>query len=242
MKRGDLGELAGSVGLGAWTAFGVLTMAVSGDGQPLYGDEDLLSWSVAHRPDVTMALARGLTATGTGLIPYVLAVLAGIIAGRTLRRRAVAAALCLACLGVGQAARYGVMAFVARPRPTRVDWATHASGWAFPSGHTATAAITAGLLVIAVYTRSPPGRTLLALAVGCWGALVGLTRVYLGVHWFTDVVGGWLFALGWLGLCLCAAAWWLPKGFITDTTETEPKPTEDHAPQDPGRRGRSRPA
>lgn len=105
----------------------------------MYGDEDLLSWSAGHRPDVAVALARGLTATGTGVIPYVLAVLTGIIAGRTLRRRALAAALCLACLGAGQAARYCVMALVARPRPTRVDWATHASGWAFPSGHITTA-------------------------------------------------------------------------------------------------------
>ncbi|MFG2729200.1 phosphatase PAP2 family protein [Streptomyces canus] len=242
MKRGDFGELAGSVGLGAWTAFGVLTMTVIGDGRPLYGDEDLLSWSVGHRPDVAVTLARGLTATGTGVIPYVLCVLAGIIAGRTLRRRAVTAALCLVCLGAGQAARYGVMEFVARPRPARADWSTHASGWAFPSGHATTAALTAGLLVIAVCLRVPRGRTLLALVFGCWGALVGLTRVYLGVHWFTDVVGGWLFAIGWLGLCLCAATWWLPEGFISGTTHTDQEPTEDHAPQDPGRRGRSRPA
>jgi len=242
MKRADVCDTAGSVGLGAWTAFGVLTMMVIGDGKPLYGDEDLSSWSVAHRPAVAEALARGLTATGTGVIPYALAALAGIIAGRTLRRRAVAAALCLICLGAGQAARYGVMTLVARPRPDRTDWATHASGWAFPSGHTTTAALTAGLLVIAVCVRAPRGRTLLALVIGCWGALVGLSRVYLGVHWFTDVLGGWLFAIGWLGLCLCAAVWRLPERFITGTPDTDQRPTEGHAPQDPGRRGRSRPA
>ncbi|MET7689094.1 phosphatase PAP2 family protein [Streptomyces sp. NPDC005483] len=242
MKRGDLGDLAGSVGLGAWTAFGVLTMTVIGDGKPLYGDADLLSWSVGHRPAVALALARGLTATGTGVIPYVLVVLAGIIAGRTPRGRALASALCLGCLGAGQAGRYGVMALVARPRPAHAHWATHASGWAFPSGHSTTAALTAGLLVIAVHVRAPRGRTLLALVFGCWGALVGLTRVYLGVHWFTDVVGGWLFALGWLGMCLCAAAWRLPEGAITGTTGTDREPTDDPGPQDPGRRGRSRPA
>jgi membrane-associated phospholipid phosphatase len=242
MKRADVCDLAGSVGLGAWTAFGVLTMMVIGDGKPLYGDEDLSSWSVAHRPAVAVALARGLTATGTGAIPYALAALAGIIAGRTLRRRAVAAALCLICLGAGQAARYGVMTLVARPRPDRTDWATHASGWAFPSGHTTTAALTAGLLIIAVYVRAPRGGSPLALVLGCWGALVGLTRVYLGVHWFTDVVGGWLFAIGWLGLCLSAAVRWLPDGFVTGTPDTDHKPSEENAPQDPGRRGRSRPA
>ncbi|MFF7173112.1 phosphatase PAP2 family protein [Streptomyces pseudovenezuelae] len=242
MRRGDLGDLAGSVGLGAWTAFGVLTMTVIGNGKPLYGDEDLLSWSVGHRPDVVVALARGLTATGTGVIPYVLCALAGIIAGRTLRRRAVTVALCLGCLGAGQAVRYGVMEFVARPRPSRAEWSTHASGWAFPSGHASTAALTAGLLVIAVYFRAPRGRTVLALVFGCWGALVGLTRVYLGVHWFTDVVGGWLFATGWLGMCLCGATWLLPRGFIAGTTHPDQEPPEDHAPQVPGRRGRSRPA
>ncbi|MFD7933992.1 phosphatase PAP2 family protein [Streptomyces sp. NPDC059755] len=262
MKRGDVADLAGSCGLGAWTAFGVLTMVVVGhDGVPLFADSDLLSWSVAHRPDVAVAFARGLTATGTSVVPYALAVLAGIIAGRTLRQRAIAVALCLTCLGAGQAMRYAVMALVARPRPPLTDWETHASGWAFPSGHTTTAVLTAGLLIIAVRVRGPRGRTLLTLAIGGWGALVGLTRIYLGVHWFTDVVGGWLFALGWLGVCVCAVAWWLPEPWTPGTTDTDTAPRtteatgtaesrtdpaqgqrEDHAPDDLGRRGRSRPA
>ncbi|MFD3505514.1 phosphatase PAP2 family protein [Streptomyces sp. NPDC058676] len=243
MKRGDVAELAGSTALGAWTGFGVLTMVVIGrDGVPQFGDSDLLSWSVGHRPDVMVAFARGLTATGTGVVPYLLAVLAGIIAGHTLRQRMMAVALCLACLGTGQALRYEVMTLVARPRPPHADWAAHASGWAFPSGHTTTAALTAGLLVTAVRVRGPRGTTPLTLAFGGWGALVGLTRVYLGVHWFTDVLAGWLFALGWLGVCLCAVAWWLPERLIPGTTDTAPEPREDHAPQDPGRRGRSRPA
>ncbi|MFE7931794.1 phosphatase PAP2 family protein [Streptomyces sp. NPDC057456] len=257
MRRRDVAELAGSCGLGAWTAFGVLTMVVMGhDGVPLFADADLHSWSVGHRPDVAVALARGLTATGTGIVPFTLAALAGIIAGRTLRQRALAVALCLACLAGGQALRYGVMTLVARPRPPQADWQTHASGWAYPSGHTTTAALAAGLLIIAVQLRGPRGRTTLTLVIGCWGALVGLTRVYLGVHWFTDVGGGWLFALGWLGICLCAAAWWLPERSTLGMTDTEPargttgpmgtagsrtdtarEQKEGHAPDDPGRRG-----
>ncbi|MFF1359221.1 phosphatase PAP2 family protein [Streptomyces sp. NPDC058297] len=275
MKRSDAAALAGACGLGAWTAFGVLTVMVGRDGRPLFADAGLLSWSVGHRPVVAVALARGLTATGTGVVPFALAALAGIIAGRTLRQRALAAALCLGCLGAGQALRYRVMAVVARPRPPVAGWETHASGWSFPSGHATTAGLTAGLLVIAVCLRGPRRRAPLVLIIGGWGALVGLTRVFLGVHWSTDVVGGWLFALGWLGVCLCAAGWWLPERFTLGMTDTGtahgrteqrgaagnrtgtareqtvgPRELTDvargekelHAPDDPGRRGRSRPA
>ena len=243
MNRRDAADLAGTVGLGAWVAFGVLTMVVIGqDGAQLWSDEGFLAWSLGHRPDVAGALARGVTDTGSGAVPYVLTVLAGVIAGRTARRRTGAAALGLACLGVGQALRYGVMEAVQRPRPARADWAASAGGWAFPSGHTTTAALTAGLLIVAVSLRAPRGATPLRVVIGCWGVLVGPSRVYLGVHWFTDVIGGWLFATGWLGVCLYAMTRWLPASFVSGTTRAPDNPTEDHAPQDPGRRGRSRPA
>ncbi|UXY31534.1 phosphatase PAP2 family protein [Streptomyces sp. HUAS TT20] len=240
MSRKGVAELAGSVGLGAWTAFVVLTMVVVGShGAPLFLDGDLLSWSLAHRPDVAVALARGVTATGTGIIPYALVVLAGLFVGRTPRRRLVAALSWAVCLGAGQAVRYGVMELVARARPPMADWQTHASDWAFPSGHATTSALTAGLVILAIWIRAPRGRTPICLAVGCWAALVGLTRVFLGVHWFTDVLGGWLFAVGWLGVCVCAAAWWLPAGLIADMTphrDTADAPPEEHTPRGPGRR------
>lgn len=241
MNRKDVAELAGSTGLGGWTAFAVLAMSVvAGAGQPLWPDSALLAWAVGHRPEMVLALARGVTATGTGVIPYALVALAGALAGRTVRERLLAVALGLTCLATGQALRYGVVELVHRPRPPQEAWTAHASGWAFPSGHTTTAALTAGLLIILLTLRAPRGGTALRIAVGCWGLTVGLTRVYLGVHWFTDVIGGWLFALGWLGVYVCAAARWLPPTFLTEPTDSEP--AENHAPQDPGRGGRSRPA
>ncbi|MDX2661063.1 phosphatase PAP2 family protein [Streptomyces stelliscabiei] len=243
MNRRDAADLAGTVGLGAWVAFGVLAMVVIGhDGAPLWPDDGFLTWSLGHRPDVAEVLARGVTDTGSGAVSYVLAALAGAIVGRTVRQRMWAAALSLACLGAGQALRYGVMTLVQRPRPAHADWAASAGGWAFPSGHTTTAGLTAGLLIVAVSLRAPRGATSLRVVIGCWGVLVGLSRVYLGVHWFTDVIGGWLFATGWLGVCLYAITRWPPASFVSGTPRAPDNPTEGHAPQDPGRRGRSRPA
>ncbi|WP_330461360.1 phosphatase PAP2 family protein [Streptomyces sp. NBC_00820] len=217
MNRKGVAELAGSAALGAWAAFAVLAMVVSGrHGAPFLADRVPHTWSVGHRPAVAVAVARGLTATGTGVIPYTLVATAGLLAVRGRRRRAVAALLAVVVLATGQAVRYGVMELVGRARPPRHDWLTRASGWSFPSGHTTTAALAAGLVIIALFLRAPRGRFPLcvALAVACWGAGVGLTRVFLGVHWSTDVLGGWLFAVGWLGMWLCAGAWWLPGHLI----------------------------
>ncbi|MFR0355016.1 phosphatase PAP2 family protein [Streptomyces sediminimaris] len=236
MNRRDTAGTAGSVALGAWAAFAVLAAVVVGrHGVPLRPDSGLLHWSVGHRPVVAQAVARGVTDTGTGVIPYLLILLCGLAVGRTARQRLVTALLGLACLAVGQALRYGVMTLIHRPRPAGADWATHASGWSFPSGHTTTSAMTAGLLVLAIALRAPRGTPLLRITIGCWALAVGLSRIYLGVHWLTDVLGGWLFATGWLAVCLWAMARWLPAGTLPGTPLTTDAPAEDHAPQDPGR-------
>ncbi|MEU6387927.1 phosphatase PAP2 family protein [Streptomyces sp. NPDC046939] len=225
MNRRDLADLAGSVGLGAGAALGLLTMIVVGrDGAPLDQDTHALHWFLGHRSAETVALARGVTATGTGVVPYALVVLAGCLVGRSARQRLTATALGLLCLAGGQALRLTVMLLVHRPRPPAADWAGHASGWAFPSGHTTTAALTAGILLIAVRLRAPRGGTPLMCAVVLWGLLVGVSRAVLAVHWATDVLAGWLFAAAWAGGCLCAAAWWLPQ----DLT-----PARAPAPHDP---------
>ncbi|MFI2644136.1 phosphatase PAP2 family protein [Streptomyces sp. NPDC018610] len=243
MRRRAVASRAAGIGLGAWAAFAVLGAVVTGGrGAPLPVDRDLLSWSVGHRPGAAVAVARALTATGTGAVPYALVVLAGVLLGRTRRRRALAAGLGVVCLAAGQMVRQAVMELVARPRPPRHDWAAVATGWSFPSGHTTTSALTAGLVILATVLRAGRGRTALCAAVGCWGVLVGLTRVYLGVHWCTDVAGGWLFAAGWLGGCLWAAVRWLPGDVVDDLSRRATRSAAPTTPPErPGGAGRSRP-
>ncbi|AXG82264.1 PAP2 family protein [Streptomyces paludis] len=185
-------------------AFVLLAVLVTGrHGTPFPLDRDALDWSLRHRPDRWAGVARAVTDTGTGVFPYACAVLAGLLAARhgTRRQALGAAAGALAFLLAGQALRYGVMSALARPRPPVADWATHASAFSFPSGHASTSALMAGLLIWAVARR---GRTAAVYAlcalIACWAVAVGLTRIYLGVHWATDVLGGWLFAGAWIGL------------------------------------------
>ncbi|MEU0970167.1 phosphatase PAP2 family protein [Streptomyces sp. NPDC005917] len=223
MNRKRTVELAVGVGLGAWAAFAVLALVVtSHHGAPLALDRTLLAWSLGHRPDVAVAVARGLTATGTGVVPYALVALAGLLAGRTRRQRLTGALLCVACLALGQAARGAVMELIHRARPPQADWQTHASGWSFPSGHSTTAALAAGVVILALWVRASHGGTAWCVAVACWGLAVGATRVFLGVHWCTDVIGGWLFAVGWLGICWCVAARWVPDPGARDDVPESP--------------------
>ncbi|MFI7502919.1 phosphatase PAP2 family protein [Streptomyces sp. NPDC049687] len=188
--------------------FAALGAAVSvRHGAPLPGDGAAHTWALGHRPPEAEASARGITATGGGVGPYLLAVAAGVIAGRGVGGRVLAVVGVLGVLLAGQFLRTGLMELFARPRPAPADWAAAASGYAFPSGHTTTSALVAGLLAWAVARRAAPAtaRTACALVV-CWAAAVGLSRVYLVVHWASDVLGGWLLAAGWLGLCAHVAA------------------------------------
>ncbi|MFJ7998187.1 phosphatase PAP2 family protein [Streptomyces sp. NPDC096310] len=195
-------------------AFALLAVAVTGrHGVPFPVDRSALDWSVGHRPPLAKALARAVTASGTGVLPYLGAVIGGALAGSGTRRGLYGAACALLFLLAGQAVRYGLVETIARPRPPVEDWATHASGYAFPSGHTTTSALVAGVLIWGVARASHraarkgrrtagylPAAYPLMVLLGCWAVAVGLSRVYLGVHWATDVLGGWLFAGVWLGL------------------------------------------
>ncbi|MDX2621049.1 phosphatase PAP2 family protein [Streptomyces sp. NPDC052071] len=201
MNRRRGARLCGGTALVASAVFALLVVAVLHAPLGLLpGDAALHHWSLTHRPQAILAFCRAVTATGTGVIPFAAVVLAGLLVGSTTRRRVITAGALVFCLGAGQALRVAVMRLVARPRPPFADWATHASGWSFPSGHATTGAMTAGLLIGALFLRGAPVPRLVAVLIGVWGAAVGLTRVYLGVHWFSDVVGGWLFATAWLAL------------------------------------------
>ncbi|WP_329236067.1 phosphatase PAP2 family protein [Actinoallomurus sp. NBC_01490] len=197
-----------TVAVAAVLLVALFTAVVIRHGRPFSSDLALHRWSLAHRPGAARAVAADLTATGVGVVPYVLALAAGALTGRGARGRALAAVAAMLVLLVVQLLRFGLATAIGRSRPPSADWAVHVSGFAFPSGHTVTSATAAGLLIWALCRRDGGWpRTVAVSLLALWAAAVGLTRIYLGVHWPTDVAGGWLMTVLLLGL----AAMVLPR-------------------------------
>ncbi|MFW5661481.1 MAG: phosphatase PAP2 family protein [Oceanicaulis sp.] len=107
-----------------------------------------------------------------------------------------------------------------RARPDLVDHLTHATSSSFPSGHATAAALTYLTLGLMLASAQPRKRARVFIV---WSALfvailVGCSRIYLGVHWPTDVVAGWGFGAAW------AIVWWLGARLIVNRS---PGPQQD---------------
>ncbi len=101
--------------------------------------------------------------------------------------------------GAGALVGLGLKAVFARVRP--IDQLIPAHGYSFPSGHAFASTVFYGMAVYLVLRMSKARWAhVLALIIGpLMFLMVGLSRVYLNVHFITDVVGGWLSGFAWLG-------------------------------------------
>lgn len=121
------------------------------------------------------------------------------VVGRRIRRRDNPVVPVAVLLG-GVAVRAVFADAVRRPRPPQAWWRAEPHGWSFPSRHTTHGVLTAGMLLDEIDPR--PGAAAGVLAGVGFVAVVGASRVRLGVHWPADVLGGVLTAILWRRLVL----------------------------------------
>ncbi len=96
-----------------------------------------------------------------------------------------------------------------RPRPDLVPHSVYAASTSFPSGHSMLAAVsylTLGTLLASSTSKKRLKIYFMVLAVG-FTVAVGISRVYLGVHWPTDVLAGWIAGAAWAAFCWLAERW-----------------------------------
>lgn len=173
-----------------WDRAMMLALRVPGDTAQPIGP----AWLHAAMVDVT--------ALGSGTI--LTCVVVAVVGLLLVERLWLTAALVLAATLLGSAIAGQAKYWVGRPRPELVDHLVQVTGLSFPSGHATNSAIIyltmAGLVAQVAHGRAVR-RYVLGLAVTLVGA-IGVSRVYLGVHWPSDVLAGWCAGTGW------AALWW----------------------------------
>lgn len=184
----------------AWLAgAGVLCLAVAREA--LAGlDQGLLDVFAALRGPFLDGVFQAVTWLGSGyvLAPVVVLLVAWQIVGR---HGAAAGRLAVVYFGAALTT-WGLKLWIGRPRPDLYPALAGFVGpdWSFPSGHTTHAAAFAlGLWAWARGTQ-PTWRRGLAGVLVIWVCLVAASRLYLQVHWPSDVLAGLLVALAWAGL------------------------------------------
>ena len=194
------------VGLAFVSVSGVLVAKLLEDAMGAEGatraDPVITNWIVGHRPGGLTAAARAVTHLGDPWVVAVVAVTTALLLllGRQQRLALLVASSTLGAAMASTAAKYAVD----RPRPDRSLWLHDTSGPAFPSGHaTQSIALYAALAVVVIQlSRSRTIRLVVATCAVLVAATVGASRVYLGVHWTSDVLCGWAVATMWLASLL----------------------------------------
>ena len=198
------------VGLLALAALVMLGLGLLVAPLPFAFDRAVMTAVRGVGPDSIRRAAIDVTALGGGtVLTLVVVAAAGLLLAQRLWLTALI--LALSTWTGGQVVQL-VKASVGRARPDLADRLVPVASASFPSGHAANSAIVylslAALASQVVRARGP--RAYLFGAAVTLVALIGASRVYLGVHWPSDVIAGWsfgaLWALGW---------WWVASAART---------------------------
>jgi undecaprenyl-diphosphatase len=201
-------------------AFGLIAQEVV-EGEPLWFDRAILlafrdpaNPAVMIGPPWLPGAARDVTSLGSTIVlGFILLAVVGYL---LLARRRAAAWLMLGTVLGGLAFNSLLKYAFDRPRPTIVPPAVEVFTASFPSGHATLSAITY-LTLAALLGRTQPEpriRIYFIVLAAIVTVFVGVSRVYLGVHYPTDVLAGWCIGTAWAMGCWALMSWLQRRGGI----------------------------
>jgi undecaprenyl-diphosphatase len=165
-------------------------------------DETVMRWMGAHRIEWIEQSLLEITALGTGLVLMMIVIIAALFLVATQHR--FSAFLLLVASAGGLVLNTILKSSFDRPRPRLFEWLTSPGGSSFPSGHAMGSAIvyfTVAYLIGRLEKRRWM-RALTILTSLLLVLLISVSRLYLGVHYPSDVLAGMVIGLAWAGFCL----------------------------------------
>lgn len=194
------------VSVAAGIVFLVLALATRRDGVLVQFDHALASALSLSISPPSLWLLSWITHLGDRTLLTILAV--AMTAALLWRRRWTLACLCAVVTGVGGLLTTGMKHTFQRARPEHLHGYVYEMGWSFPSGHASAAMAVYGIACF-LALRILPARW---HEIGLVGAAtlicaIGASRVFLQVHYFSDVMAGFALSLAWMSLCLAVMGW-----------------------------------
>ena len=165
-------------------------------------DDAVLRWMNLHQVPWLQRLMVEVTMLGTWIVVLSIVSIAAMFLWLT--RHKYSAGLLLVATAGGIGLNNVLKIGFARPRPHIFEWGTTASSWSFPSGHAMSATVvyvTVAYLAARLQKRRLARLATLAVA-GFLVAIICFSRLYLGVHYPSDVVAGVLIGLSWASFCM----------------------------------------
>lgn len=195
-----------TAGLIVFTTMTILVWQISEgirDGEPLtITDARLSSWlHTHHTPRITTTMFA-ITSLGSTAVVSAIAAAFGIYF--VVRRRFYWLSALMSSVFGGMLLNRLLKYAFQRPRPFFDDPLLTLTGYSFPSGHTMLATVLYGVLAAYFFsnTKDWGQRIIIILLATLVIALVGLSRIYLGAHYLSDVLGAFAEGLAWLSVCL----------------------------------------
>jgi len=183
--------------------FASLADAVGDNGRIVADDTGLARWISSHDTEWGETFFSGVSLLGAPLLVGIIVIAALVY----LRRRDLVRAAALPLALVSGAALNALLKQVFhRGRPEyATEFIKHAS-WSFPSGHAMESMVGYGMLLAVTLPaiRSSARRRWVAAGIALLVLLIGVSRIYLTVHYLTDVIAGWLAGGAWLLVCVSA--------------------------------------